>query len=125
MFTLWVVSHVVLIVFRVSYALDFWDIDPLSAIFYSFITTTAVFAILFLTASLMGTFCGWARARTGGAIGVSAMAFAYAIGLGTLAASVLFTYPIGFSIPARLAFGAFVVFTCGLLCAGKQVAGQM
>jgi len=123
MFTLWVISHVVLIVFRVSYTLDFWDMDPLSAIFYGFVTTTALFAVLFLTASLVGTFCRWVRARTGRAIGVSGMAFAYAIGLGTLTASVLFTYPIGFLIPARFAFGAFVVLTCGLLCAGKQVAG--
>ncbi len=128
MFTLWVVSHAVLVAFGVIIRLQSPYIGrhlggaPFTAIAYSFLPTIAVFALLFLTASLVGTFCSRVGARTGRAVGVSAVVLAYVIGLGALTASIVFAYPVGFSAPARFAFAAFVLVTCGLLCAGKEIA---
>ncbi len=128
MLALWVVSHAVLIACGVLSRLEdpYWGGpfggSPFAAVCCSFLSTITVFALLFLTASLVGTLCRWLRAGTGRAVGLSAVVLAYAIGLGTLTASVVFAYPVGFSAPSRLAFAAFAVMTCGLLCAGREIA---
>ncbi len=120
---LWVLSHALLIMSGLVPRLgDTYDEGPFAAVGSGFLLPILVFALLFLTAVLLGRFGCWLRVRVGDVISVLAMSLAYVIGLGTLAASVLFAYPLGFSTPARFAFGGFVVVTCGILSAGKQVA---
>ncbi len=122
MFTLWVLCHVALILCGLLIPIDDLGMGLYAAAACSLGPTILVFAILFVTASLVGAFSRWVRARTGALVSPVMITTVYAVGLGTLAASVLFAYRIGFSTPARLAFVAFAAATCGMLSARKQGA---
>jgi hypothetical protein len=122
MFTLWVLCHVALILCGLLIPVDDLNLGLYAAAAWNLGPTILVFALLFLTASLVGTFSRRVRDRSRGPVPSIAISFAYAFGLGTLAASILFAYPIGFSTSARLAFVAFVVATCAMLSARKHAA---
>jgi phosphatidylglycerophosphate synthase len=120
MFTLWVLCHGGLILCGLFIPVDNLGVGLYAAAACSLGPTILVFAILFITASLVGAFTRWVRARTGAVVSPVMIATAYAVGLGTLAASVLFAYRIGFSTSARFAFVVFAAATCGMLSARKQ-----
>jgi hypothetical protein len=121
-FTLWVLCHAGLVVFAVFFPLDLTErLRFGGAIAYSFVPTILVFVLLFLTPPLVARACRWLRLRTGTVLALTGATCAYIIGLGTLAAALLFSYRLGFSTEARLAFAAFAVATCGILSSAKGV----
>lgn len=122
MLTLWVLCHVALVLCGLLISADDMDMGLYAAAACSLGPTVLVFALVLATASLIGAFSRWVRARTGALVSPVVIAAAYAGGLGTLAASVVFAYRIGFSTSARLAFVAVTVATCGMLTARKRGA---
>lgn len=118
----WVIIHIALFVCGAFKPDRVGDMGIFAAAAHSFLPTVLVFALVFLTASIVRAFCRWAHLRTGRVIASAAMVLAYAIGLGALAASILFAYPVGFTTHGRLAFVGFAVVTCGLLSLRKQLA---
>jgi len=119
-FTLWVLSHAGLVVFAVFLPLEGIELLGFGgAIAYSFVPTILVFFILFLTPALVARACRWLRLRTGTVLALAGATFAYILGLGTLAASILFSHALGVSTEARLAFAGFAVATCGILSSAK------